>query len=114
MRTRFYILIFLDFSMGKINIVGKPEVSKKNIPDEGDYYEVEWPLNESPNNEWDYNFEKMMKPRLEKSGTLLGTYKPKIINNVLILTIDCEEKVEKQKAFFEKEFFEPINNKLYK
>lgn len=100
--------------MAKIEIIGEPEISQKEIPCEGKYFEIEWTLNETPSEEWDKEFEKTIKPKLEKEGTLLGLYKPKIINNILILTLPSKDEVEKQKTFFEKEFFEKINAKLYK
>lgn len=100
--------------MGKIAIVGEPDISLKEIPNEGEYYEIEWTLNERPTGEWDTEFEKMIKPLLEKEGTLLGLYKPKIINNILISTLKYKDSVTDQRKFFEDTFFNKINAKLYK
>lgn len=94
-----------------IYIEGNPEFSKKEILGEGEYYEIEWQLNESPSPAWDSEFEKLLKPWLEKNNDLFGPYKPKILSSILITFLLDISKLEEQKKFFEDNFFSKIKSK---
>lgn len=100
---------YLFSCMNIIEIVGGPEIERKQIPDEEDFFEVTWELNETPSEEWDKKFETLIKKWFEKEEELFGPYKPKVIFTQLILAIASEKKVEEQKKFFEKEILEKVN-----
>lgn len=110
MRTFFYIVRLLLFFM--IEFEGEYDISEKNLDEFGSYYEIDWWLNKSPNPEWVKEFEKDLKPFLEKENELFGPFKPKIINCILITTLLDKNKIEDQKKFFEKKFFNSLNEKF--
>ena len=95
--------------MEKIEIVGGPEIEEKEIPDEEDFFEVTWELNQTPSVGWDKEFEKIVKTKLEEENVLFGPYKPKIIFTQLILSISDKKNVEKQKEYYLKNFIEKVN-----
>lgn len=99
--------------MESIKIVDGPEVTKKDIPDEGKYLEIIWTLNRAPEESWDKEFEKQIKKYLEIENPLFGPYKPKIIFSELILTAIDEGTIQNQKEYFEKEFLEKVNSKIF-
>jgi hypothetical protein len=99
--------------MESIKIVEGPEIVQKEIPEEGKYFEVTWSLNCAPEEIWDKEFEKQLKKYLEIENPLFGPYKPKIIFSELILTVLDEGKVKEQKEYFEKEFLEKVNSKIF-
>jgi hypothetical protein len=99
--------------MNNIAIVEGPEVTQKEIPEEGKYFEVIWSLNASPEEAWDKEFEKQIKKYLEIENPLFGPYKPKIIFSELILTLLDEKRIEEQKEYYEKEFIEKVNSKIF-
>lgn len=88
---------------------GECDIVKREIEDFGEYYEIDWWLNESPCSEWIKEFEKSIKPFFQKEYELFGPFKPKIINCILITTILDKNKIQKQKEFFENEFFKNVN-----
>lgn len=92
-----------------IEFEGEFDINERNLKELGKYYEIDWWLNESPSQGWIKEFEKRMKPFLEKENELFGPFKPKIINCILITTILNKNKAKEQKRFFEKNFFIGIN-----
>jgi hypothetical protein len=98
--------------MEKIEIVSGPEIEEKEIPEEEKYTEVTWELNQTPEDKWDKEFEKLIKKELEKENVLFGPFKPKIIFTQLILTIVDEKNIEKQKEYYISNFIEKVNHIL--
>ena len=91
-----------------MKLLKNPEVNARELPEEGKYFEIEWEFEESPSEKEVEKFWILIKPFLEKPNELFGPYKPKIFGFIFITTLLDKNLVEKQKKFFEKEFFNKI------
>ncbi|MDA3837100.1 MAG: hypothetical protein PF542_05755 [Nanoarchaeota archaeon] len=98
--------------MNKIYIESGPEIAEKDIPGEGKYFEIIWKLNETPQETWNQEFDKLIKNHLEIENDLFGPYKPKIMFTDLVLTVTDKSLIEYQKNYFLEEFIDNINNKF--
>lgn len=95
-------------SMLKMKLLGNPEIQEKEIPEEGKYFEIEWEFEESPTEKELNGFNNLIKPFLEEPNELFGPYKPQIFNFLFVTTLSDKSLVDKQKEFFEKNFFNKI------
>ncbi len=92
-----------------MKLLENPKITKKLIPDEKDFFEIEWEFESYPDEIWVTKLFHFIKSYLEKTDELFGPYRPRVFGNFFITTLFNEDLIEKQKNFFE-EIFSKISS----